>query len=66
MVVPFKSNNADFPPLSLSSFSEACPFVSMSLLYATACNSLSNIISLSSKNPPNSSNELLPMVSGVL
>ena len=38
----------------------------MSLPYATACDSLSDIVSLSSKHLPNSSNELLPMVSGVL
>ena len=38
----------------------------MSLPYATASNSLSDNVSLTSKHLPNSSNELLPMVFGVL
>ena len=40
--------------------------VSLSLPYATVCNSLSNNVSLSSKHLLNSSNELLPAFSGVL
>ena len=61
----FSEQNADFPPLSYSNFSKSCSSVSMSLLYATACNSLSDNVILSSKHLPNSSNELLSMVSGV-
>ena len=38
----------------------------MSQPYATACNSLSDNFSLSSKDLPNCSNEFLPMVFGVL
>ena len=38
----------------------------MSLSYATACNSLPDNVSLSSKHLPNTSNKLLPMFSVVL
>ena len=66
MAVPFKLNNADFPLLFFPNFFKLCSSVSMSQPYATACNSLSDNFSLSSKNLPNCSNEFLPMVFGVL
>ena len=66
MVVSFKLNNADFPPFSFPNFSKSCSSVPLSLPYATACNSLSGNVSLSSKHLSSSSNKLLPMVSGVL
>ena len=66
MAVSFKLNNADFPPLSFPIFSKSCFPVSVSILYVTACSSLSHNVSLSSKHHSNSTNELLPMVSGVL
>ena len=62
----FKLNNANFTPLSFRTFSKSCSFVSMSLPSATAFNSLSNNVSLSSNHLPNSTNELFPMVVGVL
>ena len=52
MAVSFKVNNDDFSLLSC-----------WSLPYATTCNSLSDKVSLSSKHLPNSTNELLPLVS---
>ena len=51
--------------LSFPTFSNSCSSVSMPLPYATACNSLSDNVSLSSKHLPNSSKELLPTVPGV-
>ena len=66
MAVSFKLNNADFPPLSFSNSSKSCSSVSLSLPYVTACNSLSDNVSLSSKHLPNSYNILLPIVSDVL
>ena len=66
MAVPFKLNDADFPPLCFPNFSKSCSFVSLSLRYATACNSLSDNVSLSSNHLPNSSNKLLPLVFGIL
>ena len=62
MTVSFKLNNADFLPLSFPNFSESCS----SVPDATACNSLSDNVSLSSKHLPSSSNKLFPMVSSVL
>ena len=66
MAVLFKLNNADFSPLSFPNFSKSCSSVPLPLPYASACNSLSYNVSLSSKHLPSSSNKLLPMVSGVL
>ena len=66
MAVSFKLNNTDFPPLSVSNFSKSCFSVPMSLLYASACNSLSDNVSLSSKHLPSSSIKLLSIVSAVL
>ena len=66
IAVSFKLNNTDFPPLSFSYFSRSSFSVPLSLLYATACNSLSDNVSLSSKHLPSSSNKHLPMVSGGL
>ena len=66
MAVSFKSNNTDFSPFSFPNFSKSCSSVSLSLPYPTACNSLSDNVSLSSKHLPYSSNVLLPMVSGAL
>ena len=66
MAVYLKLNNADFPPLSFPHFSQSCSSVSLSLLYANACNSLSDNVTLSSKHLLNSFNKLLPMVFGVL
>ena len=61
--LPFQLNNLDFPPLPLP---KSCSSVSVSLQYATACNSLSDKVSLLSNYVSNSTNELLPMVFGVL
>ena len=46
MTLPFKLINTDFPPLSFSNFSKSCSSVSFSVSYATACNSLSDKVSL--------------------
>ena len=46
MTVYFKQNNTVFFPLSFPNFSKSCFSVSLSLLYATACNSLSDNVSL--------------------
>ena len=66
MAVSFKLSNADFPPLSFPNFCKSCSSVPLSLPDATASNSLSDNVSLSSKHLPSSSDKLLPMVSGVL
>ena len=66
MAVSFKLNNADFPPLYFPNLSMSCSFVPLSLPYATACNSLSDNVSLSSKHRPRSSNKHFPMISHVL
>ena len=66
IAVLFKLNNTDFPPLSFPYFSRSSFSVPLSLLYATACNSLSDNASLLSKHLPRSSNKHLPMVSGGL
>ena len=50
MAVSFKLNKADFPPLYFPNFSKSCSSVSLSLTYATAYNSLSDNVSLSSKH----------------
>ena len=57
IAVSFKLNNTDFPPLSFPDFSKSCSSVSLSLPYATACNSLSDNVSLSSKHLSSSSNK---------
>ena len=66
MALSFKLNNADFPPLFFPNFSKSCSSVPMLLTYASAYNSLSDNVSLSSKNLPISCNKLLSIVSGVL
>ena len=66
MAVLFKLNNADFPPLSFPNFSKSCSSVPMPLPYASACSSLPDNVSLSSKHLSSCSNKLLPMVSSVL
>ena len=66
MSVSFKLNNADFPPLYFPNICKSCSSVPMSLPYLSACNSLSDNVSLLSKHLPSSSNKLLPMFSGVL
>ena len=66
MVVSFKLNNADVPPLSFPNFSKSCSSGSLPLPYATACNSLPDNISLSSKHLPNSYNKLLSVIFSVL
>ena len=50
MAVSFKLNNADFLQLSFPNFSKSCSSVFLSLPYATAYNSLSDNVSLSSKH----------------
>ena len=59
MTVSFKLNNAGFLPLSFPNFSESCS----SVPDATACNFLSDNVSLSSKHLPSSSNKLVSSVS---
>ena len=61
-----KLNNADFLPLLFPAFHKSCCSVSVSLAIATACNSLSDNFSLSPNHLSNSTNELFPMLSGVL
>ena len=53
MAVSFQLNNIDFPQLSFPNFSNSCSSGSLSLPYATAYNSLSNNVSLSSNYLPN-------------
>ena len=62
MGVSFKLNNADFSLLTFSTFPKSCSSVSVSLPFATSCNSFSDNVSLSPKHFSNSTNELLPRV----